>query len=72
MTKLNLAKGKLKMDGSIISAESRVSKLVSDIEAALVRLNMEGFAETEPKLTVDSLMAAITPLAVQKRVRELM
>ncbi|RHY25083.1 hypothetical protein DYB32_008527 [Aphanomyces invadans] len=63
---------KLKMDGSIISAESRVSKLVSDIEAALVRLNMEGFAETEPKLTVDSLMAAITPLAVQKRVRELM
>ncbi|RHY20402.1 hypothetical protein DYB32_010033 [Aphanomyces invadans] len=64
MTKLNLAMGKLKMDGSIISAESRVSKLVSDFEAALVRLNMEGFAETEPKLTVDSLMAAITPLAV--------
>ncbi|ETV95434.1 hypothetical protein H310_11304 [Aphanomyces invadans] len=72
MTKLNQAMGKLKMDGCIISAESRVSKLVSDFEAALVHLNMEGFAETEPKLTVDFLMAAITPLAVQKRVRELM
>ncbi|ETW05302.1 hypothetical protein H310_04255 [Aphanomyces invadans] len=72
MTKLNQAMGKLKMDRSIISAESRVSKRVNDFEAPLVRLYMEGFAETEPKLTVDFLMAAITPLAVQKRVRELM
>ncbi|ETV79143.1 hypothetical protein H257_07230 [Aphanomyces astaci] len=35
-------------------------------------LNMEGFAESEPKLTVDFLMAAIMPPAVQKRVCELM
>ncbi|RHY65722.1 hypothetical protein DYB34_013739 [Aphanomyces astaci] len=60
------------MDTSILSSESRVSKLVSDFEATLVRLNMEGFAESEPKLTVDFLMAAIMPPAVQKRVRELM
>ncbi|RQM22268.1 hypothetical protein B5M09_010985 [Aphanomyces astaci] len=33
---------------------------------------MEGFAESEPKLTVDFLMAAIMPPAVQKRVCELM
>ena len=37
------------------SAESRVSKLVSDFDAILVRLSMEGFAETEGKLTVDYL-----------------
>ncbi|RHY22043.1 hypothetical protein DYB25_006383 [Aphanomyces astaci] len=72
MTKLNQAMGKLRMDTSILSSESRVSKLVSDFEATLVRLNMEGFAESEPKLTVDFLMAAIMPPAVQKRVRELM
>ncbi|RLN99804.1 hypothetical protein DYB28_001535, partial [Aphanomyces astaci] len=68
MTKLNQAMGKLRMDTSILSSESRVSKLVSDFEATLVRLNMEGFAESEPKLTVDFLMAAIMPPAVQKRV----
>ncbi|ETV75061.1 hypothetical protein H257_10660 [Aphanomyces astaci] len=71
MTKLNQAMGKLRMDISILSSESRVSKLVS-FEATLVRLNLEGFAESEPKLTVDFLMAAIMPPAVQKRVRELM
>ncbi|RHZ16135.1 hypothetical protein DYB26_009756 [Aphanomyces astaci] len=72
MTKLCQNMSKLKMDGSIQSAESRVSKLVSDFEAILVRLSMEGFAESEPKLTVDFLMAAITPPVVQKRVKELM
>ncbi|RHZ30868.1 hypothetical protein DYB31_011071 [Aphanomyces astaci] len=72
MTKLNQAMGKLRMDTSILSSESRVSKLVSDFEATLVRLNIEGFAESEPKLTVDFLMAAFMPPAVQKRVRELM
>ncbi|RHZ39132.1 hypothetical protein DYB31_016082, partial [Aphanomyces astaci] len=72
MTKFNQAMGKLRMDTSILSSESRVSKLVSDFEATLVRLNMEGFAESEPKLTVDFLLAAIMPPAVQKRVRELM
>ncbi|RHY98933.1 hypothetical protein DYB35_009803, partial [Aphanomyces astaci] len=44
MTKLNQAMGKLRMDTSILSSESRVSKLVSDFDATLVRLNMEGFA----------------------------
>ncbi|RLO09826.1 hypothetical protein DYB28_006295 [Aphanomyces astaci] len=72
MTKLNQAMGKLRMDTSFLSSESRVSKLVSDFEATLVRLNIEGFAESEPKLTVDFLMAAFMPPAVQKRVRELM
>ncbi|RHZ10010.1 hypothetical protein DYB37_006304, partial [Aphanomyces astaci] len=48
MTKLNQAMGKLRMDTSILSSESR------------------------PKLTVNFLMAAIMPPAVQKRVRELM
>ncbi|RHX96792.1 hypothetical protein DYB25_007099 [Aphanomyces astaci] len=47
-------------------------KLVSDFEAILVRLSMEGFAESEPKLTVDFLMAAIAPSVLQKRVKELM
>ncbi|RHY36647.1 hypothetical protein DYB38_013742, partial [Aphanomyces astaci] len=72
MTKLNQAMGKLWMGTSILSSESRVSKLVSDFEATLVRLNMKGFAESEPMLTVDFLMAVIMPPAVQKRVRELM
>ncbi|RQM27062.1 hypothetical protein B5M09_012245, partial [Aphanomyces astaci] len=72
MTKLCQNMSKLKMDRSIQSAESRVSKLVSDFEAILVRLSIEGFAESEPKLTVDFLMAAITPPVVQKRVKELM
>ncbi|ETV72204.1 hypothetical protein H257_12679 [Aphanomyces astaci] len=33
---------------------------------------MEGFAESEPKLAVDFLMAAIAPCVLQKRVKELM
>jgi hypothetical protein len=72
MAKLNAAMAKLKMDPTVQSAESRVSKLVSDFEAILVRLSMEGFAESEPRLTVDFLMAAIQPAVVQKRVAELM
>ncbi|RHY39267.1 hypothetical protein DYB30_014231, partial [Aphanomyces astaci] len=70
MSKLDAAIVKLKMDTTVQSAESRVSNLVSDFEAVLVRLSMEGFAEAEPKLThwladymrrydeVDPLMAA--------------
>ena len=72
MTKLNQSMAKLKIDVSIQSTESRVSKLVSDFEAILVRLSMEGFAESEPKLTVDFLVAAINPPVVQKRVKELL
>ncbi|RHY18106.1 hypothetical protein DYB32_010435, partial [Aphanomyces invadans] len=71
MNKLYLAMAKLKMDPSVQSSESRVSKLVSDFEAILARLSTEGFDEAEPRLTVDYLMAAITPPAVQKRVKEL-
>ncbi|ETV64463.1 hypothetical protein H257_18659 [Aphanomyces astaci] len=40
--------------------------------AVLVRLSMVGFAEAEPKLTVDYLVAAVQPLAVRARVKELM
>ncbi|RLO04642.1 hypothetical protein DYB28_001694, partial [Aphanomyces astaci] len=72
MSKLDVAMAKLKMDTTVQSAESRVSKLVSDFEAILVRLSMEGFAEAEPKLTVDYLVAAVQPPAVRARVKELM
>ncbi|CAK4670190.1 unnamed protein product, partial [Aphanomyces euteiches] len=72
MTKLDSAMTKLKMDVSIQSAESRVSKLVSDFEAVLVRLSMEGFAEAEPKLTVEYLVAVIQPPIVRGRVKELL
>ncbi|RHY54925.1 hypothetical protein DYB30_013223, partial [Aphanomyces astaci] len=72
MSKLDAAMAKLKMDTTVQSAESRVSKLVSDFEAVLVRLSMEGFAEAEPKLTVDYLVAAVQPPAVRARVKELM
>ncbi|ETV65106.1 hypothetical protein H257_18096 [Aphanomyces astaci] len=56
--KLDAAIVKLKMDTTVQSAESRVSNLVSDFEAVLVRLSMEGFAEAEPKRSVDYLVAA--------------
>ncbi|KAF0684410.1 Aste57867_23605 [Aphanomyces stellatus] len=72
MSKLDGAMAKLKMDTAVQSAESRVSKLVSDFEAVLVRLSMEGFAEAKPKLTVDYLVAAVQPPAVRARVKELM
>ncbi|CAK4742038.1 unnamed protein product [Aphanomyces euteiches] len=72
MTKLDSAMTKLKMDVSIQSAESRVSKLVSDFEAVLVRLSMEGFAEAETKLTVEYLVAVIQPPIVRGRVKELL
>ncbi|RLO13346.1 hypothetical protein DYB28_001836 [Aphanomyces astaci] len=72
MTKLCQNMAKLQMGGSTQSAGSRVSKLVSDFEAILVRLSMGSCAELEPKLTVDFLMAAITPSVVQKLVKELM
>ncbi|RHY01481.1 hypothetical protein DYB36_009155 [Aphanomyces astaci] len=52
-SKLDAAIVKLKMDTTVQSAESRVSNLVSDFEAVLVRLSMEGFAEAEPKLTLN-------------------
>ena len=70
--KLDKAMAKLRMETSVQSAESRVSKLVSDFDAILVRLSMEGFAEQEGKLTVDYLIAAIQPPTVQKRVKELL
>ncbi len=70
--KLDAAMSKLKMETGVKSAESRVSKLVSDFDAILVRLSMEGFAEHEGKLTVDYLVAAIQPPVVQKRVKELL
>ena len=72
LVKVNAAMAKLKMDLTVQSAESRVSKLVSDFETILVRLSLEGFAESEPRMTVDYLIAAIQPVAVQKRVAELM
>ncbi|KAF0688712.1 Aste57867_19688 [Aphanomyces stellatus] len=72
MSKLDGAMAKLKMDTAVQSAESRVSKLVSEFEAVLVRLSMEGFAEAEPKLTVDYLVAAVQPPVVRARVKELM
>ena len=37
-----------------------------------MRLSLEGFAESEPRMTVDYLIAAIQPMVVQKRVVELM
>ncbi|RQM19973.1 hypothetical protein B5M09_010975 [Aphanomyces astaci] len=43
MFKLDVAMAKLKMDTTVQSAESRVSMLVSDFEAVLVRLSMEGW-----------------------------
>ncbi|RHY06440.1 hypothetical protein DYB25_014025 [Aphanomyces astaci] len=55
-----------------------MSKLFSEFVAALVRLLMEGFAEAEPNLRaepnlmVDYLVAAVQPLAVRARVKELM
>ncbi|RHY75320.1 hypothetical protein DYB38_013590, partial [Aphanomyces astaci] len=58
-SKLDAAIVKLKMDTTVQSAESRVSNLVSDFEAVLVRLSMEGFAEAEPKRFVDYLVAAV-------------
>ena len=72
MAKLDAAMTKLKMDASIGLAESCVSKLVSNFQVILVRLSMEGFAESEPKLTVDYRIAAVQPQVVQKRVKELM
>ncbi|RHY98363.1 hypothetical protein DYB35_008087 [Aphanomyces astaci] len=69
---------KLKMDTTVQSTESRMSKLFSEFVAALVRLLMEGFAEAEPNLRaepnlmVDYLVAAGQPLAVRARVKELM
>ncbi|KAF0701908.1 hypothetical protein AaE_016248 [Aphanomyces astaci] len=72
MSKLDAAMAKLKIDTTMQSAESRVSKLVSDFEAVLVRLSMEGFAEAEPKLTVDYLVASVQPPAVRASVKELM
>jgi hypothetical protein len=72
MQKLDGAMAKLKMDIHLQSAESRVSKLVSDFDAILVRLAMEGFAEAEPRLTVGYLVAAIAPMALQKQVKELL
>ncbi|CAK4196662.1 unnamed protein product, partial [Aphanomyces euteiches] len=72
MGKLDQAMGKLRMDVSIQSAESRVSKLVSDFESILVKLSMEGFAEAEPKLTVEYLVAAIAPTSVRSRVKDLL
>jgi hypothetical protein len=63
---------KLKMDVNVHSTESRVSKLVAGFEACLVRLSLEGFAESEPQMTVEFLVAAIQPAAVQKRLSELM
>ena len=59
---LHSAMAKLKMDTHLQSAESRVSKLDSDFDAILVRLAMEGFAESEPRLTVGYLVAAIAPI----------
>ncbi|RHY47431.1 hypothetical protein DYB26_009214 [Aphanomyces astaci] len=70
MSKLGAAMAKLKMDTTVQSAESRVSKLVSDFEAVLVCLSIEGFAEAEPKRTVDYLVEAVQPPAVRIRVRE--
>ncbi|RLO09286.1 hypothetical protein DYB28_011025 [Aphanomyces astaci] len=72
MSKLDAAMSKLKMDTTVQSAESRVSKLVSDFEVVLVRLSMVRFAEAEPKLTVDYLDTAVQPPAVRARVKELM
>ncbi|KAF0711283.1 Aste57867_5333 [Aphanomyces stellatus] len=72
MSKLDGAMAKLKMDTAVQSAESRVSKLVSDFDAVLVRLSMEGFAEAEAKLTVDYLVTAVQPPAVRARVKKLM
>lgn len=42
------------------------------IDAILVRLAMEGFAEAEPRLTVGYLVTAIAPIALQKQVKELL
>ncbi|RHZ01657.1 hypothetical protein DYB35_012681 [Aphanomyces astaci] len=72
MSRLDAAMSKLKMDTTVQSAESRVSKLVSDFEVVLVRLSMVRFAEAEPKLTVDYLDAAVQPPAVRAHVKELM
>ncbi|KAF0702344.1 hypothetical protein AaE_016002, partial [Aphanomyces astaci] len=72
MSKLDAAMSKLKMDTTVQSAESRVSKLVLDFEVVLVRLSMVRFAEAEPKLTVDYLDTAVQPPAVRARVKELM
>ncbi|CAK4770906.1 unnamed protein product, partial [Aphanomyces euteiches] len=72
LAKLNSAMSKLKMDTNIQSPESRVSKLISDFELILVRLSMEGFAELEPKKTVDFLVAAIQPVSVRERIKELL
>ncbi|RLN99441.1 hypothetical protein DYB28_005996 [Aphanomyces astaci] len=72
MSKLDTGMAKLKMDANVQSAKSRVSKLVSDFNAFLVRLSMDGFAEAEPKLTVDYLVAAVQPPAVRARVKEFM
>ncbi|RQM19197.1 hypothetical protein B5M09_011145 [Aphanomyces astaci] len=69
---------KLKMDTTVQSTESRVSKLFSEFVAALVRHLMEGFAEAEPNLRaepnlmVDYLVAAVQPLAARARVKELL
>ena len=49
-----------------------MSKLVSDFDAILVRLSMEGFAEQEGKLTMDYLVATIQSPVVQKRAKELL
>ena len=72
MTKLDSAYSRLKMDVHATSAESRVSKLVNDYEVILSRLSLEGFAEEEPKLTVEYLVAAIMPHAYRQRVKELL
>ena len=72
MSKLDSAMSKLKMDTNLQFSESRVSKLVADFDAILVRLSMEGFAEQEPRMTVDYLVNAIEPKIVRTRVKELL
>ncbi|CAK5114738.1 unnamed protein product [Aphanomyces euteiches] len=70
LAKLNSAMRKLKMDTNIQSPESRVSNLISDFELILVRLSMEGFAELEPKKTVDFLVAAIQPVSENRALKK--
>jgi hypothetical protein len=70
LMKLDTAVAKLKMNVALASAESRVSKLVSDFESVLVKLYMEGFAGAEPKKTVEHLIVTIMPVSLRNRVKE--